>query len=152
MGIVDWLINLITPEHKPVIAITESSLQFILETARSSHPNEVLLTLHSDEELELNGETGQVVTEIQLHPNISSSETQVTFDPSVMPTATDVVGTAHSHPNGVIQPSTMDMNSGFHTGDTHIIAGYPYTDDSWKVFSQSGQQKELAIVTDERFA
>lgn len=130
---------------EPVTGIEEETLQFILGACEDSHPKEFMGLLSA----EITG-MGRVITNVNLVPAAKRSETSVFYSREHIPNSTNIVGSVHSHPNGVVQPSEADMNS-FVAGTTHIIVGAPYTEDSWKAFDKNGAAKDLEVYPSEFF-
>jgi proteasome lid subunit RPN8/RPN11 len=52
----------------------------------------------------------------------------------------------HSHPSGSDLPSGEDLSLFAKFGRVHIIASFPYTEDSWKAYNSRGEEIILEIV------
>ena len=57
-----------------------------------------------------------------------------------------VVGSAHSHPSGVLTPSKPDIQFFAHTGDYNIIVGPPFDLSSWACYDVEGLRRDLPIL------
>jgi proteasome lid subunit RPN8/RPN11 len=65
----------------------------------------------------------------------------------MLPMDFSFMGTAHSHPSGVLKPSVPDMNNFY--GRLMMITAYPYeTESSLAVFNSSGNSVEYEVVED----
>jgi proteasome lid subunit RPN8/RPN11 len=138
------LIKKIFPTSPPVVGIHERVLLDVLNLAQKSHPYEIVVILKSQSSLD--SSEGKIVDGFYLPPDSSESNNQASFSVSSLPVSMDAVGVAHSHPNGVLEPSLTDVNSGFSFGSTHLIVGYPYDRSSWKFFDSEGDAKDIRIL------
>lgn len=67
------------------------------------------------------------------------------FPIHMLPLDLSVMGTAHSHPSGVLQPSIGDLNHFY--GRMMVIAVYPYdSEEQIAVFDREGKTVEYEIV------
>jgi proteasome lid subunit RPN8/RPN11 len=64
----------------------------------------------------------------------------------MMPLDTHLAGSAHSHPNGVLQPSDADIRFFPRTGRYHLIIGFPYRNNDWQCFTADGEPCTLDVV------
>ncbi len=64
----------------------------------------------------------------------------------MIPLGMNLVGTAHSHPEGPYTPSDADLSTFAETGQVHIIVGQPFDETSWQAYDRIGQPKHLDIV------
>ena len=64
----------------------------------------------------------------------------------MIPLGMNLVGTAHSHPEGPFTPSDADLSTFAETGQIHIITGQPFDETSWQAYDRQGQPKHLDIV------
>src|SRR2546428_11019489 len=81
---------------KPVSAIARKTLRMILEAFRDMYPREVGAILRAEE---------GTVTELILVPGTISGKRHAVFQLHALPADFAVVGTVHSHPSGVYEPS-----------------------------------------------
>jgi proteasome lid subunit RPN8/RPN11 len=70
---------------------------------------------------------------------------QATIRSATIPNEQAIVGSVHSHPNGVLSPSDTDLRS-FGSGSVHIILGAPYGPDDWRAFDRAGTTRALRVV------
>ena len=117
--------------------IKKELLSLLLELGKNSHPNEFAALLKEEE---------GVISELNLLPGTvtGSSSASIFFD--MMPLDTHLAGSAHSHPNGVLRPSSADVNFFPRAGKYHLIIGAPYHEDDWKCFTADGEPCELAVI------
>lgn len=122
---------------KRVEAITRKTLRMILEASRDIYPQEFGAILRADE---------GVITELLLIPGTVSGNRHAIFRLHMLPTDFAVVGTVHSHPSGVYEPSSEDLALFNKFGGIHIIAGYPYSEASWAAWTNKGERVGLKVV------
>jgi len=117
--------------------IKKKALQMILESAKSSYPNEFGALLRAEE-----GE----ISELILLPGTISGNSQAIFQLYMRPIDFSIVGSAHSHPSGNYSPSEADLDFFRRTGSVHIIVGYPYTMRTWAAYNVLGERIELEVL------
>lgn len=123
---------------KRIKGISRETLKFILEVSRSSYPNEFAGLLQAE---------AGIITEVLFLPGTESGESSALLRLFMMPNIS-TVGSVHSHPRGMIKPSTADLQMFGKTGNYHIITGYPYDLQSWKCFDAEGKERYLQILED----
>jgi proteasome lid subunit RPN8/RPN11 len=109
----------------------------ILEAAKETAPREFAAILRAEE---------GVITELLLLPGTVSGNVHAIFQLYMLPIDFSVVGTVHSHPSGVVQPSQADLELFGHFGRVHIIAGHPFRDTDWGCWDHSGAPIDLDVV------
>ncbi len=112
-------------------------IQALCQMGLQAHPHEFAALLR---------EQGGVIGEVDLLPGTLGGERHATMHLDMMPLDTHVAGSAHSHPNGVLRPSTADLNFFPRTGRYHIIVGYPYHVDNWRCFLSDGSVYHLEVL------
>jgi proteasome lid subunit RPN8/RPN11 len=117
--------------------IKKKALQMILESAKSSYPNEFGALLRAEE-----GE----ISELILLPGTISGNSQAIFQLYMRPIDFSIVGSAHSHPSGNYSPSEADLDFFRRTGSVHVIVGYPYTMRTWAAYNVLGERIELKVL------
>jgi len=127
-------------KKKPTVEIRiikKKALQMILESAKSSYPNEFGALLRAEE-----GE----ISELILLPGTISGNSQAIFQLYMRPIDFSIVGSAHSHPSGNYSPSEADLDFFRRTGSVHVIVGYPYTMRTWAAYNVLGERIELEVL------
>ncbi|MCI4371791.1 MAG: Mov34/MPN/PAD-1 family protein [Thermoplasmata archaeon] len=122
---------------KRVEAIARKTLRMILEASRDMYPREFGAVLRAEE---------GTITELILVPGTVSGKHHAIFQLYTLPTDFAVVGTVHSHPSGVFEPSEADLALFSHFSGIHIIVGYPYREDTWAAWTNKGERAVLKVV------
>ena len=122
-------------------SILRDVLEFILESSKDAHPNEMFFYLSGSFRKRL-------IKEVFIGPFNSSPEA-VIYSPAALPVNLKIVGTAHSHPSGDLRPSRADLESFRRFGGIHIIVGYPYDRDSWGAYSSSGEPIKIIVIEED---
>lgn len=122
---------------KRVDGIARKTLRMIMEASRDTHPNEFGAILKAEE---------GVIRELMLIPGTISGRRHAIFQVHMMPVDFSVVGTVHSHPNGIYEPSDQDLEFFNSFGGIHVIVGAPYTEDSWAAWRSTGERVPLHII------
>ncbi len=117
--------------------IARDALHFILGVSRSSYPKEFAGLLRANED---------IITDVLLLPGTESSEVSAVMRLYMMPMSVGSVGSVHSHPSSDITPSKEDLTMFGRTGDYHIIAGHPYTGQSWACYDAAGKRRDLPVL------
>ena len=117
--------------------IRKQMLHLLLKMGESQHPREFFAVLIENE---------GIIEEMELAPGTISGESSASFSPFMLPITTNVAGSAHSHPNGVLTPSKADLNFFPKIGRYHIIVGYPYSKDDWRCYSADGRPYGLEVI------
>jgi proteasome lid subunit RPN8/RPN11 len=123
---------------KRVRAIARKTLRMILEASRDMHPLEFGAILRAEE---------GTITELILVPGTISGKRHAIFQLHTLPADFAVVGTVHSHPSGVCEPSDEDLALFNKFGGIHLIVGYPYREEDWMAWTNKGVQASLDVVT-----
>lgn len=101
------------------VIIKRSVLESILSYAKACHPREGVLLLRGKIRKDL-----VEINEVLLPPLSVKGKYFSSFPLYMLPIDFSIVGTAHSHPSGMLSPSARDLNSFY--GKIMIIAAYPY--------------------------
>ncbi|KYK22422.1 hypothetical protein AYK24_02310 [Thermoplasmatales archaeon SG8-52-4] len=120
--------------------IKRECLEFILECAKSSYPNEFGGLLRVDS---INKNT---IIETVILPGTISGETHAIFRLNMLPIDFTIIGTAHSHPSVSFHPSDADLLLFRKYGKVHIVAAYPFTLSSWKAYDYNGNEINVGVV------
>lgn len=123
-------------KKRKIRGIARDTLQFILEASRSSLPTEFAGLLQAEDD---------IITEVLILPGTESSRMSALVRLYMLPNM-QVVGSAHSHPSGVLTPSKPDIQFFAHTGDYNIIVGPPFDLSSWACYDVEGLRRDLPIL------
>jgi proteasome lid subunit RPN8/RPN11 len=120
--------------------IKRGTLDFILESAKSTYPNEFggLLRIDSDEK--------DTILEIVILPGTISGDSHAIFNLHMLPIDFSIVGTVHSHPSLSFHPSDADLLLFRRFGKVHIVVAYPFTNTSWKSYNYNGKEINMEVV------
>ncbi|EMA52135.1 Mov34/MPN/PAD-1 family protein [Halococcus thailandensis] len=131
---------------RELLGIAADTLEFARSAAAETHPNEYMGLLRSQpaDELDLD-DAGSVITDVLVIPATESNPVSATVKTSLVPNDMRAAGSIHSHPNGVLRPSTEDRAT-FGKGDAHIILGAPYGPDDWRAFDREGDERDLPVL------
>lgn len=105
------------------VIIKRSVVESILSYARACHPREGILLLRGKIKRDV-----IEVNEVLIPPLSVKGNSFSAFPLHMLPIDFSIVGTAHSHPSGVLSPSMRDLNSFY--GKIMIIAAYPYRSEN----------------------
>jgi len=127
-------------EVRPNWKIKRGTLDFILESAKSTYPNEFggLLRVDTDEKY--------IIKEILIIPGTISGDSHAIFKLHMLPIDFSIVGTVHSHPSFSFHPSDADILLFRKFGKVHIVAAYPFTTSSWKSYDHNGKEIDIKVI------
>ncbi len=127
-------------ENKVQWKIKRGTLDFILESAKSTYPNEFggLLRIDTDEK--------DTIFEIVILPGTISGDSHAIFKFHMLPIDFSIVGTVHSHPSFSFHPSDADLSLFSRFGKVHIVVAYPFTNTSWKSYNHNGKEINMEVV------
>ncbi|WP_267639191.1 Mov34/MPN/PAD-1 family protein [Haloarchaeobius amylolyticus] len=132
--------------RKAVVGIARDTIEFALEAAEDTHPNEYMGMLRGTDARKLGLDMdGHVVTDVLVIPGTTSNPVSATLDSNMIPNDMRALGSIHSHPNGVLRPSDADLAT-FGQGTAHIIMGAPYREGDWRAFDQEGEPRDLPVL------
>ena len=125
--------------EKPV-AFDRVVIDSILTYAKMFHPREGILLLRGKKE------KGRIlITDVQIPPLANHGYTFSAFPMHMLPIDFTIMGTAHSHPSGILKPSRADLNNFY--GRIMVIAAYPYRSErDIGVFDRSGNRIPYEIL------
>jgi proteasome lid subunit RPN8/RPN11 len=120
--------------------IKAKTLEFILESAKSSYPNEFGGFLRVDSYKK------DTINEIVLLPGTISGDSHAIFKLHMLPIDFSIVGTVHSHPSVSFYPSDADVLLFRKYGKIHMIVAYPFTFNSWKTYNHNGEEIDVKVL------
>lgn len=129
-----------------ILGIAAPALDLVRGAAADSHPNEYMGLLRGERASEVGlDRDGVVITEVFVVPATETNPVSATVKTSLVPNDFRVVGSVHSHPNGVLRPSDADLAT-FTRGSVHLIVGAPYRERDWRAFDREGRRRDLAVL------
>jgi len=126
-----------------LIIIDPEVFKAMQEFAKNNHPNEIIVLLRGSK-------TGDDihVTDFLLPPFGSGGKGHASFPSHMLPIDFSIVGTAHSHPSGVLNPSTTDFHNFY--GRIMMIIGPPYNEPRAAAYYKSGEQVPVRVASHQR--
>jgi len=125
------------------VYIKKSVILSILEYAAASHPKEGILLLRGRVD-----KKSIMIEEVEIPPLSIRGLGFSGFPAYMLPIDFSIIGTAHSHPSGILKPSPTDMNRFY--GRIMIIAAYPYrTGSDIAIFDGGGNRVGYKIINDD---
>ena len=122
------------------ISINRSVIISILEFARACHPKEGILLLTGRVE-----RNRIVIEDVEVPPLAVHGYGFSNFPSHMLPMDFSIIGTAHSHPSGALQPSIVDLNNFY--GRVMVITAYPYiSEKNIAVFDSEGKRRRYDII------
>jgi proteasome lid subunit RPN8/RPN11 len=122
-----------------VILIDQEVFMAMHEFARNNHPNEIILLLRGKRE----GDDLHV-TDFLLPPFGTGGRGFASFPTHMLPIDFSIIGTAHSHPSGVLQPSTADFHNFY--GRVMMLLGPPYDKLRAAAYNKNGDLIPIKLV------
>ena len=125
-----------------IVKINRSVVDSLLSSSSYSHPKEVILLLKGKKSKDF-----IVIDEVAIPPLFIRGISFSSFPLHMLPIDFSVVGTAHSHPSGVLAPSMADLNNFY--GRIMVILAFPYrSSQNVAVFDRDGNSVQLEILED----
>ena len=101
------------------VVIKKELLDMILEGAKRLHPKETIVLLRG----KMNRDA-VTVSDVLIPPLATYGKGFSSFPTYMLPMDFSIVGVAHSHPSGSLEPSVEDQNLSM--GRVMLIVGFPY--------------------------
>ena len=128
------------PKYR-AICISQELLQTIFEGAKSLYPKETILMLRGEKKKDV-----ITVTELLVPPLANYGRGYANIRLHMLPMDFSIVGTAHSHPSGNVNPSHTDLNHFF--GPILMIVGFPFIDEkNVAVYDRYGEKLAVQVTT-----
>jgi proteasome lid subunit RPN8/RPN11 len=126
------------------ICLARSVIDSVLNYSKGTYPDEAILLLTGK-----NDKDRVTIDGIEVPPLAVHGKSFSEFPLHMLPMDFSFMGTAHSHPSGVLKPSVPDMNNFY--GRLMIIAAYPYeTMSSLAVFDSRGNVVKYEVLEDKQ--
>jgi len=122
------------------ISISQELLQTIFEGAKSLYPKETILMLRGKKQKDV-----ITITELLVPPLATYGRGFANVRTYMLPMDFSIVGTAHSHPSGNINPSSADLNHFF--GPILMIVGSPFADErNVAAYNRNGERLAVRVT------
>lgn len=124
------------------VLIRKTVMDSILSYAKMCHPREGILLLRGRAKGDVIKVEEVLIPPLSIRGNGFSS-----FPPHMLPLDFSIIGVAHSHPSGILAPSTADLNNFY--GKVMIIVAYPYmSEKNMLVIDGKGKKLKYRVVED----
>jgi len=121
-----------------MIIIKPEVFKAMQEFALSNHPNEIVVLLRGRKEKD-----DIIITDYLLPPFGLGGRGFASFPSHMLPIDFTIMGTAHSHPSGVLQPSIGDFHNFY--GRIMLIIGPPYDQPRVAAYNKSGELVKVKL-------
>ena len=121
------------------IFIKKHIVDTILILAKDNYPREVVLLLRGRANQE-----SISVRDFLIPPLAILGSSFAEFPAHLLPIDFSIVGTAHSHPSGILFPSLGDLNNFY--GRIMIIFAHPFTLKHVAAFNYEGEKLSLKVI------
>jgi len=126
-----------------MISIDRELLEAILEGARRLYPRETILLLRGRK-----NKNSIRINDLLVPPLASYGRGFSSLPLHMLPMDFSIVGTAHSHPSGNLNPSHADLNHSF--GMILLITGFPFrNEENVAVYNRHGEKLTLQVTKPE---
>ncbi|MFQ5710747.1 MAG: Mov34/MPN/PAD-1 family protein [Candidatus Geothermarchaeales archaeon] len=126
-----------------IVEIDGDLLQELLENARVIHPREVILILRGKIKRK-RGMRRVSISDYLLPPQALHGTSSSSFNLHMLPLDFSMVGTLHSHPSGLLEPSVTDLNQ--MVGLFAVIVAPPYRGvGDVAVFDRMGRPQTIEV-------
>jgi len=122
------------------ILIRKNALASALAGAKAAYPNEFICLLRGKRVKD-----DIVIEDTLIPPGIMVSEGMSSFSDWMMPFLEGMVGTFHSHPDGIARPSKQDRWLYSQKGGVHFIAASPYRASDVAAFLGNGKKMKFEV-------
>jgi len=122
------------------VVIKKELLDMILEGAKRLHPKETIVLLRG----KMNRDA-VTVSDVLIPPLATYGSGFSSFPTHMLPMDFSIVGVAHSHPSGSLEPSVEDQNLSM--GRIMLIVGFPYSGkENVGVYSRKDGRLSLEVT------
>lgn len=121
------------------IILTKQVVDSLLTYSKEAYPEEGILLLR--------GKVKKEVVEVEsvvIPPFATHAESFSSFPIHMLPLDLSILGIAHSHPSGVLEPSDEDLINFY--GIMAVIMGYPYNSErDVAIFNSEGERIPFTV-------
>ncbi len=122
-----------------IVSIKRDVIDGLLGYCNNLHSREAILLVRGK-----NLKNEILINALVIPPLPVHGETFTSFPIHMLPIDPSILGTAHSHPNGVLRPSNEDLNNYF--GKVMLIIGFPYlSKKDIEVFDREGNRATFTV-------
>jgi proteasome lid subunit RPN8/RPN11 len=122
------------------LKVKNELIEGLLAYSRDTHPKEMILLLRGKVENDVE------VEEVIIPPSAIHGQRFSVFQPHMIPFDLSMLGVVHSHPSGVLKPSTYDLNHFY--GRIMMIVAYPYQSvKDVAIFDKQGQKVPFIVTS-----
>jgi proteasome lid subunit RPN8/RPN11 len=121
------------------LVIPRDILMTLLHSAKHMYPRETFLILRGKKR-----EPKIFINDLLIPPFATHGIGFASAPFHHLPIDTSILGSAHSHPSGNVNPSPTDMNHFY--GAVLLITGYPYEEQNIAVYDREGQKLTLEVT------
>lgn len=121
-----------------MIRIKRSVIETIIGASRNVYPNEFVALLRKNRK-------GDIAT-LLLIPLSTFGADYSSIRDDMLPMNLKHCGSVHSHPTPDARPSRKDVEFFQHMGEVHMIIGYPYTEETMRVYDSNGKRQEFRVI------
>jgi proteasome lid subunit RPN8/RPN11 len=123
------------------VSMDKDLLDAILEGARRLYPRETILLLRGKKQ-----KNSIEIRDLLVPPLAKYGRGFSSLPLHMLPMDFSVLGTAHSHPSGILMPSHADLNHFF--GLVLMITAFPFKNEqNVAVYNRSGEKLTLQLTT-----
>ena len=115
------------------LSVPENIVLNILDFAKANYPREIILLLRGKR----NRDEIQI-SDYLFPPFGTGGKGFASFPIYMLPIDFSIIGTAHSHPSGVLKPSIGDLTNFY--GLIMVIVGPPFKTSSFVAFNKKGEE------------
>ena len=126
-----------------MITIDTKLFSALREFAKSNHPKEIVVLLRGRK----NG-SDTLITDYLIPPFSVGGRNFTSFPSNILPIDFTIVGTAHSHPTGILKPSIRDFHNFY--GRIMVIIGPPYNNSKVAAYNKNGDKLPVCFSTLQR--
>jgi len=122
------------------LKVKNELIEGLLAYSRDTHPKEMILLLRGKVENDVE------VEEVIIPPSAIHGQRFSVFQPHMIPFDLSMLGVVHSHPSGVLKPSTYDLNHFY--GRIMMIVAYPYQSvKDVAIFDKQGEKVPFIVTS-----
>ena len=120
------------------VTVPEPIVLNILDIAKANYPLEIILLLRGNR----NGDVIHI-SDYLFPPFGSSGKGFASFPIHMLPIDFSIIGTAHSHPSGLLKPSIGDLSNFY--GKVMVIVGPPFKTSSFVAYNSKAEELPVLI-------